>query len=70
MPGPDKNAMLQRIAGKAPGYSSDDVVGAPTAEPDGDEAPLSCGEQLMQAINSGDASLVDEALKEAVRKYK
>lgn len=67
MAGIDEASFMKRLsAGKGP-PPSDNIPGE--AEPDGDEAPLSCGEQLMKALDSGDASAVDDALREAVKKY-
>lgn len=75
MPGIDKAKFLKRIAGAAPPSYGDDVPGM--KEPGGDnpaeetdEGEISCGEQLMQALDSGDVGAVDAALREAVAKYK
>ena len=71
----DKAAFLKRIAGGAdPEYSGDAVAGESdaAAAPEGDDEAsegMTCGEQLMAAVNAGDAAGVDAALREAVAKY-
>lgn len=69
MAGIDQASFMKRLSAKGP-PPSENIPGE--AEPDGDEAdgePLSCGEQLVKALDSGDASAVDDALREAVKKY-
>jgi hypothetical protein len=72
MPGIDKAAFLKKIGSAKPDYG-DSVPGSPAEEaaesPDEEAGELSCGEQLMEGIKSGDASMVDAALREAVAKY-
>jgi hypothetical protein len=58
----DKKAFLASIAGDKPADAGDGM------KPE-DSEPMSCGEQLMAAIESKDASAVDAALREAVAKY-
>ena len=76
MPGIDKAAFLKRISGKAP--AGEDIPGAaPESEMDPEEhtaeeeTDMTCGEQLVQAlgIEGADVQAVDDALREAVRKY-
>lgn len=72
MAGIDKAAFMKRLSAKsaAPGYGETVPGAEPSAEMPPDESgPLSCGEQLIQALDSGDPAAVDAALQEAVRKY-
>lgn len=73
MPGIDKAKFLKRIAEKPPAGYGDSVPGEGPAEEmaPGEESDegMTCGEQLMAAVKSGDAAGVDAALREAVAKY-
>jgi hypothetical protein len=71
MPGIDKAAFLKRIGSKKPEGYGGSMPGAPPDDEaaEGESADLSCGEQLMAGIKSGDAAVVDAALREAVQKY-
>ena len=70
----DKKAFLARIASKKPagdalpGEGSEALYDSP-AESTPPDGGLSCGEQLIQALDSGDPAAVDAALQEAVAKY-
>lgn len=68
MPAIDRKAFLARIASSRP---TSDAAPADVAAPPGDSAPLSCGEQLLNAlgITGVDPGPVDDALREAVTQY-
>jgi hypothetical protein len=74
MPGIDKEAFLKRIGSKTP---TETMPGEPSPEEEAtepedeakSEGDMSCGEQLMQAIDSRDPEAIDAALKEAVKRY-
>ncbi len=73
----NKKAFLARIASKKPTYAGDAFPGEGSAAEEASESPdeaksegdLTCGEQLMNAIDAHDSTAIDDALKEAVRKY-
>ncbi len=73
----NKKAFLARIASKKPTYAGDAMPGEGSEQEEASESPeeaksegdMTCGEQLKAAIDSGDTVAIDDALKEAVRKY-
>ena len=71
MPGIDKAAFLKRIGSAKPEGYGDDVPGMkePMDAPEEGDGEVSCGAQLLAAVNNKDAAGIDAALKEAAIKY-
>lgn len=67
----DKAKFLKRLSGGSDSYS-EPIPGEPSDEPmteESDDSGMTCGQQLKAAIDAGDTVAIDDALREAVRKY-